>query len=496
MSSRLTLAHLLADLGQTYHSIDVRSAVYRIEGKWYNLITIIRFSQCSDAECDENTAALWQQLREIHHERLKILRATFPYDDRQLLFDQFKSDTWKLDDINIQLGRSVDLLSDTGFIQQPGFGDPACSWPHLEIQGNRSASKLDTQITQSINAAVNDDDLRRHASTRGYDSVNEAIELFLGLRKNNHHSFSSEIYIWAPVFAKISEPRWNSDQSVTINYQLHPLVKSQFWLGAKINEGHQEQRALRLSPAVPGETEWDMEVQTDPVTEAVRIDTSLVHEKLGIVTGDAFFVKDLIPVKNVNPMWSLLQRFCSVDEFEKLLAIPGSAQDSENKPQRLFELRMSWLLAAYGFTCFVLGSHECLRDPGTRVERGSLDLLAFHEDKRVLILGSCKINAPKESDYDNLVNMRALLLQDLAGADSFQTHMVVFTAAAETRLYKMLETSNSGWFPRVIPIFDTNRLRAAIDALQNHHKNWIFEQLTVRAQNLAPAINSNAADFY
>jgi len=302
--------------------------------------------------------------------------------------------------------------------------------------------------------------------------------------------------MWAPVFAKISEPRWNSDQSVTISYQAHPLVKSQFWLRAKINEGHQEQRALGLSPAVPGKTEWDMEVQTDSVTEAARIDTILVHENLGIVAGNAFFVANLIPVTNVNPMWSLLQRFCSVDEFERLFTSPGSAQDSENRPQRLFELRISWLLVAFGFTCFVLGPHECIRDSGTRVERGSLDLLAFHEGKRVLILGSCKINAPKESDYDNLVNVRALLLQDFAGADSFQTHMVVFTAAAETRLYKTLETSSSGWFPRVIPIFDANRLRAAIAALQNHHQDWIFEQLTVRIQDLAQAINSNAVDSY
>lgn len=484
MSSRLTLAHLLADLGQTYHSIDVRSAVYRIEGKWYNLITIIRFFECSDAECEEKTSALWQQLRGIHHEQLKLLRVTFPYGDRQLLFDQFKSATWKLDDINIQLGRSVDLLADTGYIQRPGFGDPLCTWPHLEIQGNRSEWKLDDKTTQSIRAAENDDYLRRYVSTRGYDSVSETIALFLGLRKNNHSSFASEIYMWAPILANITTPRWNSDQCVTLTYQAHPLVKTQFWLSAKISEEQQEQRGLRLSSAIPGETEWDMEAKTDPITKTARIDTSLVHENLGIITGDAFFVKDLLPVKNVNPMWSLLQRFCSVDDFEKLLATPGAAQDSENRPQRLFESRISWLLAAYGFTCFVLGPHECLRDPGTRVERGSLDLLAFHEDKRVLILGSCKINAPKESDYDNLVNVRSLLLQDFAGADSFQTYMVVFTAAAETRLYKMLETSGSGWFPRVIPIFDANRLRTAIEALQNHHKDWIFEQLTIRTQDL------------
>jgi hypothetical protein len=483
MSSRLTLAHLLAELGETYHSVDVRSAAYRIEDKWYNLITIIRLSQCSDAEIENNALALWRQLREIKHDSLRIVRATLPYADRQTLFDTFKAGTWHAMDIDIQLGRPVDLLSDTGYIQYPGFGDPLCTWPHLEIQGNRSAWTLDNQTTHSIGAAVNDNDLRRYASTRGYDSINEAIALFLGLRKNNNSSFASEIYTWAPIFANISKTRWNPDQTVTITYEAHPSVQKHFWLSAKVSEDQSEQRPLPLSSPVPGDAEGHMEVQTPQVTAAARIDAALVHENLGIITNHAFFVRDIIPVANVNPMWDMLQRFCPTDEFARLLATPGIAQDSENRPQRLFELRVSWVLGAYGFACFVLGPHECLRDAGTKVERGSLDLLAFHESKRVLILGSCKINAPKESDYDNLVNMRALLLQGFEGADSFQTYMMVFTAAAETRLYKTLETSGSSWFPRVIPIFDANRLKAAIDALQNRQTNWIFDQLVVKAQD-------------
>ena len=80
--------------------------------------------------------------------------------------------------------------------------------------------------------------------------------------------------------------------------------------------------------------------------------------------------------------------------------------------------------------------------------------------------------------YDNLVNVRALLLDNLEGAGSFETHIVIFTAAAETRLYKKLETSASGYFPRIIPIFDANRLRAAMDALEHQETNWFFEQLT------------------
>lgn len=127
---------------------------------------------------------------------------------------------------------------------------------------------------------------------------------------------------------------------------------------------------------------------------------------------------------------------------------------------------------------------ECLRDPGTKVERGNLDLLAFHEKKRVLILGSCKINAPKESDYDNLSNVRALLLGNSEDAVSFDTRMVIFTAAAETRLSKELHTSGS-MFPRVVHIFEPQRLIDGIISLGDTNKEWIFEQLS-RAHRLFP----------
>jgi hypothetical protein len=108
-------------------------------------------------------------------------------------------------------------------------------------------------------------------------------------------------------------------------------------------------------------------------------------------------------------------------------------------------------------------------------------------------LGSCKTNAPKESDYDNLVNMRRLLIDDMEGAESFETYMVVFTAAAEARLYKELETSGSGLFPRIIPVFDAQRLKAGVEALQQNQFGWIFEQLVKIAR--VPLVSLGMTSF-
>jgi hypothetical protein len=492
----MNLAHVLADLGSTYNSIDVRTAAYRIEGTWYNLITVIRFSELDEGPLDENINAGWQRLKSVTHERLRIEHRTFRFDDRDRLFQVFARGVAEFGDLKVELGRPVELLSDMGYIQPRAFGDPLCHWPALEIQANTSQWLVDQHTTQTIRSAdSSDDDLRRYLSTRGYASLGDAVAAFLGLSKSNHTSFTSAVYTWAPILAAVKEARWNPAGTLTITYEAHPAVKNQFWVSAKVPLPQQsDQHELSVSQPVQGRTEWQMEVETEAVLdEDARVDATLVHQALGIITNSAWFVRDLIPKNNVNPLWPLLKRFCSAEEFLRLLATPGVAQDSENRPQRLFELRVSWFLGAFGFTTFVLGPHEYLRDPGTRLERGSLDLIAFHEVKRVLVLGSCKTNAPKESDYDNLVNMRRLLIDDLEGAESFEIYMVVFTAAAEARLYKELETSGSGLFPRIIPVFDAQRLKAGIEALQQKQFDWIFDQLTGTAR--VPRLSLGSVGF-
>lgn len=481
MSNRINLAHVLADLGPMYNSADIRTAAYRIGGDWYSLITVVRFSELSKDEYEKQSIEAWQQLRPIKHERLQIQQQVFAFDDRQQLFDEFKNGAVRFGELLVRLGRPVDILSESGYIQPPTFADPRSPWPTLQVQGNTSQWDLSQEIMQTIRSAGNsDDDLCRYLSTRAYSSLFEAIAGFLGLNRNNFTSCASEVYLWVPILADVRRACWNPEGSLTITYAAAPEVKAQFWLSAQISGTSgigAEQRDLKLSDVKSGSTEWEMEAETESIAdESARVDAALVHKSLGIINNHAWFVRDLIPRSKDNPLWLLFQKFCSAADLCRLLASPGT--DSENRPQRLFELRVSWVLSAFGFISLPLGPQECLRDPGARVERGSLDIIAFHEQRRALILGSCKINAPRESDYDNLVNMRTLLLADLEGSDSFDTFMVIFTAAAEARLFKELETSGSGFFPRVIQVFDAQRLKAGIEALQNDETDWLFQQMT------------------
>jgi hypothetical protein len=475
MGSRISLSEVLANFGSTLHSVSIRTTAYCVQAKWYNLVSVIDFSKMDPVSLGGAICDQWSALGPIDHEQLRFGYEAFSYDCRNKLFDQLKSGVLEIGGINVQLARKIDALSESGNIHDYSWSD----WPFLQLQANASPLDIDQQTFQSIRFANSDPGLQRYLSTVPYDSLNEAISFHMRLAHDGMRSYESEVIVRAPIFARINEARYDSDKSsVTVKYEAHPKLAEQIFLSCTVYSTHDSSRErLKMGSSIPlGDSAF--ESTTNPIQDKNgRLDAVLIHRKAGSIFTRGWIVHDLIPQKDASPLWHLFQRFCSPDEFKELLATPGRSPDSENRPQRLFESRIAWFLGCYGFITLVLGPQECLRDPGTPVERGSLDLLAFHEQKRVLILGSCKINAPKESDYDNLSSVRALLLDNTADADSFETQMVIFTAAPETRLSKELQTSGS-MFPRVVHIFDARRLAEGIASLSNTDKEWIFEQLS------------------
>ena len=107
------------------------------------------------------------------------------------------------------------------------------------------------------------------------------------------------------------------------------------------------------------------------------------------------------------------------------------------------------------------------------MELASLDVLAFNDARRVLILGSCTMSAPNESDYNNLVNLRSHLLSNKRKPSTFTTHLVIFTAAADCPSSRQLDEHG---YDR-IDIFNAPSLRDAVGALERMEHNWLFERL-------------------
>jgi hypothetical protein len=116
MGSRISLVEVLSTFGPTLHGVSIRTAAYRIQAKWYNLVSVIDFSKIDPVSLDGEICDQWSALGPIDHEQLRLGYEAFSYDCRSKLFDQLKSGVLEIGDINVQLARKIDALPELGNI--------------------------------------------------------------------------------------------------------------------------------------------------------------------------------------------------------------------------------------------------------------------------------------------------------------------------------------------------------------------------------------------
>jgi hypothetical protein len=182
----------------------------------------------------------------------------------------------------------------------------------------------------------------------------------------------------------------------------------------------------------------------------------------------------------VNPLYFLLMKFCSPSKLHSLVVRPHSVPPQKTKPQRDFEQHVAWVLGCYGFATIVLGAQEDLVAEQTKIKRASLDLLAYHPLRNLVLLGGCTLNVPKEEDHVQLLSVRAMLLEDWKGDLPFVCEVVMFTAAPECPLRSNPTTWNSfmslasGDDVRV----DANSLSEALALLEERKDEQFFKRFS------------------
>lgn len=62
MGSRLSLLEVLSHFGMTLHSVSIRTAAYRVDAHWYNLVSVIDFSEMDSVSLDGTTCDQWSAL--------------------------------------------------------------------------------------------------------------------------------------------------------------------------------------------------------------------------------------------------------------------------------------------------------------------------------------------------------------------------------------------------------------------------------------------------
>jgi len=482
VNARVSVGELLPSVEETLASIDVRTASVFIDGSWLNVLSVIRLSPAEYSDTKTTLSKVWNEHGAVKTEEFRIDCMAAAIEELAGIAAQLKEGKLRFPDSNfeVQFGRPVELDTAMGYIQtHHNVLWPESGWPTLEISlqpGSVSNAANNPQYR------INSEGIQRAVSRLGYANTMDAISSLLEA-KVGQGIINYDFYVALPVMAKISSASISpSEGLVEVAGSCHPaLVSSLKIFGSSYAREEPKQRIV---------LQLDSDASLNPMRQFVAkghiaassirelLELKLVHVEIGEVFTYSERTRDLLPEQYVNPLYFLLTKFCPPADLSKLICRPHSVPPQKTKPQKDFEQHVAWLLGCFGFSTIVLGAYEDLVAEQSRIKRGSVDILAYHSERRVVLFGGCTLNVPKEEDYVLLLSMRAMLLEDWKGDLPFSSEAVMFTAAPDCPAKWNAVKSDSflsALSGDYVTVIDANRLSNALVLLQERKEDQFLQ---------------------
>ena len=153
------------------------------------------------------------------------------------------------------------------------------------------------------------------------------------------------------------------------------------------------------------------------------LEVELIHRESCLTLDRAY---ETVPLENATePFLKILDGFCSIDEFRKLLFEP----ETEKKPQDVFEDAVTWLLSLAGFETIRL---RIGRKPFDKLLNngvyhvGSADIIAYEENKRILLI-DCDIGTVDPKKVQKLAELKKYFRDNLKGYEKLPIIPILFT---------------------------------------------------------------------
>ena len=153
------------------------------------------------------------------------------------------------------------------------------------------------------------------------------------------------------------------------------------------------------------------------------LEVELIHRESCLTLDRAY---ETVPLENATePLLRILDGFCSIDKFRKLLFEP----ETEKKPQDVFEDAVTWLLSLAGFETIRL---RIGRKPFDKLLNngvyhvGSADIIAYEENKRILLI-DCDIGTVDPKKVQKLAELKKHFRERLKGYEKLPIVPILFT---------------------------------------------------------------------
>jgi hypothetical protein len=159
------------------------------------------------------------------------------------------------------------------------------------------------------------------------------------------------------------------------------------------------------------------------------------------------------------------------DRLERAYDKPSGKKDYN--AQHVFQEAVAHLLTLAGFQTIDLGRDEFIRGNGSKVHRGTLDILAYHAGSKTMILGACTINPPKTEDIQGVLEIMSILRGKFPGDTQIHFVPMVFSIQEQEPLsHEDVRILNARKIRKLRTLIDSGQENLFIQSFQ-----WSFQDV-------------------
>ncbi|NIA12096.1 MAG: hypothetical protein GWP10_20840 [Nitrospiraceae bacterium] len=462
------LSDIIGCMENAYKSIDLRIAAGRENSGWYNGLTVVRFSYQNKEDIQKQIEELESRVGEVKTDNFLILHHVFNFEELNMLLSQFRQGKIKMNDIEINFERNIDLLSfeenfpsSTRYIRGP-------EERHLiEVRDGTHSKIFETTV------------IKKEIKLLGFDNVYDPVTHIVDV--NFGGGFSFDIVVSAPFYAFIRDVDFEG-QTAKISVKLHKNI-GDLILYVFLRGDSRERQPIKYKNQFDmdenGLTKlddnfriWEKEIELLSAMPNDNLVIKLAHKTLGEIERYAKPIDHFMKAKEpaMTPFFSTFSRFCSEDKFREHLTQPGKIKIRGIDHSEIFERAICWLLNLSGYSSIKLDEYEKLRE-NTGVEYGSIDMLSYNESKNQLLLVNCTIGIPKTEEIDSYNNVKTILYDELFKGYKLQIIPIIFSARREIELMK--EKGNSVG----VKVFDLDDVEDILNHIKNRDLDCIVAML-------------------
>ena len=451
MYVQIPLRKILSALRDSFHSIDIRSAVKKNDSGWLCLLTAIRISARSVAQVTLRHQKLIEKSPTIHADPFRVLLQASPFSEIDSLLSELANASLTVDGERVVLPQSVLVDQAQSMVDR---------WNNFVLSGDDEVWPSAIYSFGTRQTGFQDSETSGAVIKNGWESVESTISYILGVSRQDLYSLSSILFIHVEMPAQIRlvsiddqffEIHVKAEKTLS-NLTLHWKEKTTGEISSKLaldkysdDNGFMLLRTIRMKRGGrTGDEEFSCWLTHEgvPVVDAVtgrfrdflpfaavaqseRID----HAEKDLVTGNPTEKQQPERASNLHP-WGVISAFIfdlDSDEVVNIISLTGLAVDwsvtpkesySHSTRKRGYRPRVDMAFSRLNDSeklrvAWVVSSELVRRHPDKETElRKRLSAIGWTLDAGVIRPSSGEVVElffPKGSEHDAYIRLRSII---------------------------------------------------------------------------------------